>query len=139
MDNDVIKIYADGACRNNQSKENIGAIGVVLLYKDKIKEIKEAYQNTTNNQMEILSAIRGLESLKVFDIPVELYSDSQYLVSTMNDNWRRNTNLELWKQLDELNSKFNVKYIKVKGHADNQYNNRADQLANEAMDAIKGV
>lgn len=136
--NNIIKIYADGACRGNQSSENIGAIGVVLLYGDLRKEIKEAYKNTTNNKMEILSVIKGLEALKVFNIPVEIYSDSQYVVSTMNDGWKRNKNIELWNKLDDLLSKLSdYKFIKVKGHADNIFNNRADVLANEAMDALK--
>lgn len=134
----TVKIYADGACRGNQNSENIGAIGVVLLYGDLRKEIKEAYKNTTNNKMEILSVIKGLEALKVFNIPVEIYSDSQYVVSTINDGWKRNKNIELWNKLDDLLSKLSdYKFIKVKGHADNIFNNRADELANEAMDALK--
>lgn len=137
---DVIKIYADGACRGNQNTTNIGGYGVVLIYKDSIKELNNAFQDTTNNKMEILSVIEGLKSLKRFDIPVEIYSDSQYVVNTINKGWRKNANLDLWDELDRLIEKFDsVKFIKVKGHSDNNYNNRADKLANIAMDNYKRV
>lgn len=137
---DVIKIYADGACRGNQNTTNIGGYGVVLIYKDSIKELNNAFQDTTNNRMEILSVIEGLKSLKRFDIPVEIYSDSQYVVNTINNGWRKNANLDLWAELDRLIEKFDsVKFIKVKGHSDNNYNNRADKLANIAMDNYKRV
>ena len=137
---DVIKIYADGACRGNQNTTNIGGYGVVLIYKDSVKELNNAFQDTTNNKMEILSVIEGLKSLKRFDIPVEIYSDSQYVVNTINNGWRKNANLDLWDELDRLIEKFDsVKFIKVKGHSDNNYNNRADKLANIAMDNYKRV
>lgn len=137
---DVIKIYADGACRGNQNTTNIGGYGVVLIYKDSIKELNNAFQDTTNNRMEILSVIEGLKSLKRFDIPVEIYSDSQYVVNTINNGWRKNANLDLWAELGRLIEKFDsVKFIKVKGHSDNNYNNRADKLANIAMDNYKRI
>lgn len=135
---ETIKIYADGACRGNQCKENIGGYGVVLLYKEHIKELKDAFRNVTNNQMEILSVIEGLKALKRFDLPIEVYSDSQYVVSTVNYNWNKNANKDLWNELYVyINKCSNIKFIKVKGHSDNKYNNRADQLANEAMDMLK--
>ena len=137
---DVIKIYADGACRGNQNTTNIGGYGVVLIYKDSIKELNNAFQDTTNNKMEILSVIEGLKSLKRFDIPVEIYSDSQYVVNTINNGWRKNANLDLWDELDRLIEKFkDIKFIKVKGHSGNPGNNRADKLANIAMDNYKRV
>lgn len=133
-----IEIYADGACRDNGKENNIGAIGVVLKYGDRIKEIKEAYTNTTNNRMEILSVIEGLKALKSYNIPVKIYSDSQYVVNTINCNWSKTKNIDLWKQLyDYLGRLSNYEIIWIKGHSDNIYNNRADQLANEAMDALK--
>lgn len=132
-----IKVYADGACRNNQSTENVGGYGVVLLYKEHQRTLRAAFKNTTNNKMEILSVVEGLKALKRFDLPVEVYSDSQYVVNTMNYGWQRNANTDLWKQLDEQLEKFkSVKFIKVKGHSDNAYNNAADKLANLAMDEI---
>ena len=133
-----IKIYADGACRGNQFAENIGGYGVVLLYGEHKKELKDAFKNVTNNQMEILSVIEGLKTLKQYDIPVEIYSDSQYVVNTINLNWKKNANQDLWKELYNYIGKVkDIKFIKVKGHSDNAYNNRADELANEAMDALK--
>ena len=136
--NNIIKIYADGACRGNQFAENIGGYGVVLLYKEHKKELKDAFKNVTNNQMEILSVIEGLKALKTFDLPVEIYSDSQYVVNTINLNWNKRANLDLWEELYTYMSKFkDIKFIKVKGHSDNEFNNRADKLANEAMDALK--
>lgn len=133
-----IKIYADGACRGNQFAENIGGYGVVLLYGEYKKELKDAFKNVTNNQMEILSVIKGLKALKQYDIPVEVYSDSQYVVNTINLNWKKNANQDLWEELYNYIGKVkDIKFIKVKGHSDNIYNNRADQLANEAMDALK--
>lgn len=134
----TIKIYADGACRGNQFAENIGGYGVVLLYGEHKKELKDAFKNVTNNQMEILSVIEGLKALKQYDIPVEVYSDSQYVVNTVNLNWKKNANQDLWEELYNYIGKVkDIKFIKVKGHSDNIYNNRADQLANEAMDALK--
>lgn len=134
----TIKIYADGACRGNQFAENIGGYGVVLLYGEYKKELKDAFKNVTNNQMELLSVIEGLKALKQYDIPVEVYSDSQYVVNTVNLNWKKNANQDLWEELYNYIGKVkNIKFIKVKGHSDNIYNNRADQLANEAMDALK--
>lgn len=133
-----IKIYADGACRGNQFAENIGGYGVVLLYGEHKKELKDAFKNVTNNQMEILSVIEGLKALKQYDIPVEIYSDSQYVVNTINLNWNKKANQDLWEELYNYIGKVkDIKFIKVKGHSDNVYNNRADQLANEAMDALK--
>lgn len=134
----TIKIYADGACRGNQFAENIGGYGVVLLYGEYRKELKDAFKNVTNNQMEILSVIEGLKALKQYDIPVEVYSDSQYVVNTVNLNWKKNANQDLWEELYNYIGKIkDIKFIKVKGHSDNIYNNRADQLANEAMDTLK--
>lgn len=135
---ETIKIYADGACRGNQFAENIGGYGVVLLYGEHKKELKDAFKNVTNNQMEILSVIEGLKALKQYDIPVEIYSDSQYVVNTINLNWNKKANQDLWAELYNYIEKVkDIKFIKVKGHSDNIYNNRADQLANEAMDALK--
>ena len=133
-----IKIYADGACRGNQFAENIGGYGVVLLYGEHKKELKDAFKNVTNNQMEILSVIEGLKALKQYDIPVEIYSDSQYVVNTINLNWKKNANQDLWEELyNYIGKAKHIEFIKVKGHSDNEFNNRADKLANEAMDALK--
>ena len=133
----MIEIYADGACRGNQYKTNIGGYGAVIILNDKVIEIKEAFNNVTNNRMEILSIIKALEQVKYLGGNVCVYSDSQYVVNTMNLNWRRNANIDLWGQLDNLIACFSqVNFYKVKGHSNNEFNNRADELANEAMDAL---
>lgn len=145
-----VLLYTDGGCRGNDgSKDNIGAIGVVLLYPEKeyVKEIKKAYENTTNNQMELQAIIAGLSLLKE-PCRVTVYSDSAYVVNAYElgwiEGWKKKgwsrgknealKNKELWMTLDQLVHKHQVRFVKVKGHSDNIYNNRADQLVNEAMD-----
>ena len=136
-ENMYIDIYTDGACRGNQYKDNIGGYGIILKYGDYIKEFKQAFRNVTNNQMELLAVIEALKLLTRFDLPLKIYSDSQYVVNTMNMGWNRNANQELWSQLDDLLSKFNqVEFIKVKGHSNDLYNNKCDKLANQAMDEL---
>ena len=147
-----VELYTDGGCRGNgQSEENIGAIGGILIYKDIQKEYTHAYANTTNNQMELLAVITGLKMLKE-PCEVVVHSDSAYVVNAYQQNWvagwkAKNwsrgkagvlKNRELWMTLDELVNYHQVTFAKVKGHADNPLNNRADALVNEAMDAYGG-
>lgn len=147
---DIIKIYCDGACRGNGKENNIGAYGAIIMYKNNTKEIYKAFSNTTNNKMELMGAIKSLELLNKYDIPVEVYCDSAYVVSGINEwiygwlkkNWKTSTkkpveNKELWKELYDLKNKFtDIKFIKVKGHSDNEFNDKADQLCNLAMDEL---
>ena len=145
-------IYTDGGCRgNDSSKDNIGGLGIVLLYHEKniVKEVKEGFRNTTNNKMELLAVIKALELLKK-SCKVTLYSDSAYVVNAFKQNWikgwKKNgwtrgksgelKNKELWIRLDELTQQHDFTIEKVKGHANNKYNNRADELDNEAMDEM---
>ncbi|MGI6556522.1 ribonuclease HI [uncultured Pseudoramibacter sp.] len=145
-----VQIYTDGGCRGNgQSKENVGGIGGILIYGDYHKEFKQGFTNTTNNKMELLAAITGLKMLKE-PCEVALYSDSAYVVNAFNQHWvdgwakkgwTRGKNAELknadlWKTLYSLTKTHRVSFIKVKGHANDQYNNRADQLVNQAMDEM---
>lgn len=147
-----ITIYTDGGCRgNDSSKDNIGGLGIVFIYPEKnyVKEYKEAHKNTTNNQMELLAVIKSLEMLKE-KCKVTIHSDSAYIVNAIEQGWLHGwkmkgwsrgksgelKNKELWMRLDELLKKHDVKMVKVKGHGDNTYNNRADKLVNEAMDEI---
>jgi ribonuclease HI len=144
-------IFCDGGCRGNQNVENVGGWGAVLQYKDKVKEIYGGELNTTNNIMELTAAIKSLESLKTFHIPVEMNIDSAYVVNGMNEwikgwiakGWRKSNkkpveNKELWIKLKELADKqSNIKFIKVAGHSGVELNELADQLANKAMDELQ--
>jgi ribonuclease HI len=135
---DVI-IYTDGACLGNPGP---GGYGVVLISHNKRKELSGGFRLTTNNRMEILAAIKGLQSLN-YQSKVTLYTDSQYLVDSMMkgwaqrwraNNWRRNQkekaqNTDLWEQLLELCSLHNVTFLWVKGHAGDPENERCDELS----------
>lgn len=136
-------IYTDGACSGNPGP---GGWGTILMYKDTKKEISGGSKDTTNNIMEITAVIEGLKLLK-FPCKVDLYSDSAYVVNAFNqgwiNNWRKNNwktaskepvkNRELWEELYELTNMHKVNFIKVKGHSDNEYNNRCDELARNAI------
>ncbi len=140
---DKVVIYTDGACSGNPGP---GGWGTILMYKDIKKEISGGSNNTTNNIMEITAVIEGLKMLK-YECIVEVYSDSAYVVNAFNQgwiyNWQRNNwktsgkepvkNKELWEELYSLTKKHEVTFIKVKGHADNPYNNRCDELARNAI------
>lgn len=146
-------IYTDGGCRGNQSEDNIGGWGAHLQFNDYKHEIYGGVKNTTNNKMELMACIKALEAIKGEKhrhFPVEIYADSAYVVNGMNSwtkNWIKNgwvnskkkpvENQDLWKRLLELsNYHDDIKFLKVKGHADNEGNNRADELANIAMDEL---
>lgn len=141
-----VTIYTDGACSGNPGP---GGWGAVLMYGDAKKEISGAKKDTTNNEMEITAV---LEALKILKEPceVDLYSDSAYVVNTFEkgwiDNWVKSgwktaskdpvKNVELWKELLELMKKHDVTFHKVKGHSDNEYNNRCDELATSAIKEV---
>ena len=126
-----------------------GGWGTILMCDDAKKEISGAKKDTTNNVMEITAVIEGLKMLK-YPCEVEIYSDSAYVVNAFNQKWiqgwKKNgwknsnkeevKNRELWEELDSLVNIHNVTFIKVKGHSDNELNNRCDELA---RNAIKGV
>ena len=138
-----VVIYTDGACSGNPGP---GGWGTILMYKNVKKEISGYMENTTNNIMEITAVIEGLKLLK-YECEVEIYSDSAYVVNAFNNHWIegwRKTNWinsskepvknkELWQELYNLTKQHNVKFIKVKGHSDNEYNNRCDELARLAI------
>lgn len=143
--NDVVKIYTDGGCRGNPGP---GGWGAVLLWGEKEKHLKGSEQNTTNNRMELLAAIEGLNALKR-PIPVALYTDSKYVqqgITSWIHGWKKNgwktagkkpvKNQDLWQRLDELMSEHEVSWHWVKGHAGDKYNELADNLANQAMDEL---
>ncbi len=132
-------IYTDGACSGNPGP---GGWGAILMYGPKKLEISGYEAHTTNNRMELMAPIQALSRLKE-PCEVRLYSDSTYLVNAFEkgwlENWQRHSwlksdkkpveNQDLWKELLALAGRHSVKWIKVKGHADNPYNNRCDELA----------
>lgn len=138
MEEKVI-IYTDGACSGNPGP---GGWGAILMYKGAKKEISGGCKNTTNNIMEITAVIEALKCLK-FESNVQVYSDSAYTVNAFKQgwiyNWMKNgwktankepvKNKELWQELYALTKKHKVEFIKVKGHADNEFNNRCDEMA----------
>lgn len=141
---DKVIIYTDGACSGNPGK---GGWAAILMYGDVKKEISGANPDTTNNQMELTAPIEALKLLKR-PCDVKVYSDSAYLVNAFLQgwikNWKKNgwktadkkdvKNKELWMEIDKFNQMHKIEWIKVKGHADNEFNNRCDELA---VDAIK--
>ena len=141
-----VTIYTDGACSGNPGP---GGWGTILIYKDVRKEISGGKANTTNNIMEMTAVIEGLKLLK-FPCKVNLYSDSAYVVNAFNQGWIYNwikknwktagnepvKNKELWQELYSLTKTHEVTFIKVKGHRDNELNNRCDELAREAINSI---
>ncbi len=127
-----ISLYTDGACSNNQSKENIGGWAYLLIYGAHKKHMSGRTLNTTNNAMEIKAIVEGLKAIKDPSIDVVVFSDSQYVVSTVNLGWKKNANQALWEELFAQISRFkNITFTKVKGHASNDFNNFVDKLAVE--------
>ena len=142
MSENTIKIFTDGACKGNPG---LGGWGALIIEDGKEKEIYGGSFNTTNNKMELTAAI---EALKFFKIPttIELHTDSKYVkdgITTWIKKWEKNgwktaskkpvKNIELWKKLKNLSSKHSIKWIWVKGHAQNKYNNLVDEIAQGAI------
>lgn len=141
-----VELYTDGACSGNPGA---GGYGAILIYKGIEREISGGEKETTNNRMEIFAVIAGLECLKE-KCKVNIYSDSAYTVNAFLegwlDGWVKNgwkkadgkavLNIDLWKRLYDLTNYHQVTFIKVKGHADNEYNNRCDELARTAIKNI---
>ena len=142
-----VTIYTDGACSGNPGP---GGWAAVLQYGDKTRELSGGEAQTTNNRMELLAAISALELLKE-PCEVALYTDSQYLCNAINKGWLKGwkakgwtrgkagelKNKELWQEMDRLLAEHDVTFVKVKGHANDKWNNRADALVNQAMDELK--
>jgi len=134
-------IYTDGAARGNPGR---GGYGAILKYGDKRKELSAGYRLTTNNRMELMAVIAALTALTKKNIPVTIYTDSQYVLNSVEkkwlDNWIRTgfkggkKNKDLWMHYYHLAKDYVIKFIWVKGHAENVYNNRCDELATAAAD-----
>jgi len=137
-----VTVYTDGACIGNPGP---GGYGVVLLYQDHRRELSGGFRRTTNNRMEIMAAIVGLEALKE-KCKIKLYSDSAYLVKAMSEGWaerwrahgwmrnkkERALNPDLWERLLQLCEYHEVEFTWIKGHAVNSENVRCDELAMQA-------
>jgi ribonuclease HI len=133
-----IEIFTDGSSKGNPGP---GGYGIVMRYGDKVKEYSEGFRRTTNNRMELLAVIKALEKLKRYDIPVIVYSDSKYVIDSIEKGWvfnwvkigfRGKKNEDLWRRYLDLHSKFAIEYSWVKGHAGHPENERCDVLATSA-------
>ena len=136
-----VDIYTDGSCSKNPGP---GGWGAVLMYKGVKKELSGGEESTTNNRMELTAAIKALSALTE-PCDVTLYTDSEYLANAFNQGWiykwvmngwkkadkKPVSNPELWQDLIDLTKKHKVKFVWVKGHADNEFNNRCDELATQ--------
>lgn len=134
----MINIYTDGAAQGNPGP---GGYGVILQYGSHVKELSEGYRLTTNNRMELLAVIKGLEAIKKEGIPVVIYSDSQYVVKAIEQGWlwnweRKNfkgkKNADLWQRYIPLHKKFEPRFKWIRGHAGHPENERCDYLAVKA-------
>lgn len=133
-----IRIYTDGAAQGNPGP---GGYGVILKYQDRVKELSGGFRRTTNNRMELLAVITGLEAIKKEGIPVSIYSDSEYVVKAIEQGWLWNwekknfkdkKNADLWKRYIPLHKKYKPKFHWIRGHAGHVENERCDYLAVKA-------
>lgn len=138
MTDSIIELYTDGASRGNPGP---GGYGVVLKCGAHYKEISAGYACTTNNRMELLAVIVGLEALKRKNAVVHVYSDSSYVVKAVNEGWlqkwilkgiEKQKNPDLWQRFLQIYKKHRVTFYWVKGHAGHPENERCDKLAVEA-------
>lgn len=134
-------IYTDGSSRGNPGP---GGYGALLMWGNKRKELSQGYRRTTNNRMELMAVIAALQALTKKGVNIVIYSDSSYVVNTVEKRWlqgwlrtnfKGKKNADLWKQYHQLSLAHNIKFVWVKGHADNPYNNRCDELATAAADS----
>ncbi len=145
MKSEKIILYTDGACRGNPG---LGGWGVWLTCGDLEKEIFGGEKNTTNNRMELMAAIMGLESLKK-PSELELFTDSKYVLQGITDwidNWKARgwktaakkpvKNVDLWKRLDQARNPHKINWQWVKGHSGDEGNEKADELANKGADSV---
>jgi ribonuclease HI len=134
-------IYTDGSSRGNPGP---GGYGVILMWNNVRKELSQGYRLTTNNRMELMAVIVGLEALKKDGLQVKIFTDSQYVVNSIEKGWlwgwvktgfKDKKNKDLWQRFIPAFKKHQVKFNWVKGHSTNPLNNRCDILATEAADS----
>lgn len=141
MSSEHIIVYTDGSSRGNPGR---GGYGAILMSGNRKKEISQGYRLTTNNRMELMGVIAALEAMKKTGLNITIYSDSQYIVKAIKEGWlnkwmatnfaKGKKNKDLWVRFYSLYKQHNIKFVWVKGHADNPYNNRCDALATAAAD-----
>jgi len=134
-------MYTDGSSRGNPGP---GGYGTILFWGGHRKELSQGFRRTTNNRMELMAVIAGLEALKKDGMKITVYSDSQYVVKAWEQGWLKNwiatnfkggkKNKDLWLHFFELSKKHSLRFVWVRGHADNPNNNRCDELATTAAD-----
>jgi ribonuclease HI len=137
-----ILLYTDGSSRGNPGP---GGYGAILMWGNHRKELSQGFRLTTNNRMELMAVIEGLKAIKNNTLPVIIYSDSQYIVNAVEKGWLKNwiktdfkggkKNADLWKLYYKLSQNFSIRFVWVKGHSTNPYNNRCDELATAAADS----
>lgn len=130
-----INLYTDGACKGNPGP---GGYGIVLEFQGKKKELNGGYKLTTNNRMELLALIVGLESIKTHQYPIHVFSDSKYVIDSISKGWVFNwktkgfkgkKNQDLWERYLQLHPQFKIEFHWIKGHAGHPENERCDVLA----------
>lgn len=131
----MIRIYTDGAAQGNPGP---GGYGTILKFGNHVKELSEGFRLTTNNRMELLAVIRGLEAIKKNELPIMIFSDSKYVVDSVEKGWLWNwekknfkdkANVDLWLRYIPLHKKLTPRFTWIKGHAGHPENERCDQLA----------
>ena len=140
----MVEIYTDGAARGNPGP---GGYGVVLLANGHRKELAKGFRLTTNNRMELMAVIAGLEALKKQDLNITIYSDSKYVVESVEKGWvfqwnmkpdfAKKKNRDLWKKFIKLYEYQQISFVWVKGHSTTKENNRCDELATAAADSFE--
>jgi len=139
----MIRIYTDGAAQGNPGP---GGYGVILKFNGHVKELSAGFRLTTNNRMELLAVIAGLEAIKKEGIPVTIYSDSKYVVESIEKGWlwgwekknfSKKKNPDLWQRYIPLHKKYKPKFVWIKGHAGHPENERCDQLAVAAAEGYE--
>ncbi len=132
-----LEIYTDGSCKGNPGPGGWTAIILEPKAAKPLHILKGGNQHTTNNRMEmmgIIEALKWLDQKKYHQTDVTLYSDSNLIIQTLLQGWKKKANQDLWKELDAVNEKFSIKYQWVKGHAKNKWNNECDRIAQKEAD-----
>src|SRR5262245_33041278 len=136
-------MYTDGASQGNPGP---GGYGVILKFNDAVKELSEGFRLTTNNRMELLAVIKGLEAIKKEGISITIYTDSRYVVDSVEKGWiwswqKKNfankANPDLWQQYIPLHQRFKPRFVWIRGHAGHAENERCDYLAVQAASGAR--